>query len=263
MLRRLGCLDYRVVAKAQRPRSTTPRSKRASAPIGFQSMTIRAFKLSSLEDICEDYGQVAVYLGTDPSIRMASARRPSPVRDAASRCWCAATRPRWSARRATRDVPPDRRPLAPFWTLRLRRAPAGGDDAPPARRAADCSCSARCDVSAASSTRRGLANDATWRRCQRRLSLLGASTGERAGVWPTPTVAPATARSDQTGSKPPTPAGFAGFTLARSRRIVNVVAGRLSSGGLQVVAGLSLGAELWREWLRSERAGPRRSKRLR
>jgi hypothetical protein len=31
--------------------------------IGFQSMTVRAFKLRSLEDVCEDYGQVAVYLG--------------------------------------------------------------------------------------------------------------------------------------------------------------------------------------------------------
>jgi hypothetical protein len=27
-------------------------------------MTIRLFKLASLEDICEDYGQVAVYRGT-------------------------------------------------------------------------------------------------------------------------------------------------------------------------------------------------------
>jgi hypothetical protein len=32
--------------------------------VEFYSMTIRAFKLDDLEDICEDYGQVAVYLGT-------------------------------------------------------------------------------------------------------------------------------------------------------------------------------------------------------
>jgi hypothetical protein len=32
----------------------------------FWSMKIRAFKLASLEDICEDYGQVATYLGTIP-----------------------------------------------------------------------------------------------------------------------------------------------------------------------------------------------------
>jgi hypothetical protein len=30
-------------------------------------MTIRAFKLPNLEDICEDYGQVAYYLGTIPN----------------------------------------------------------------------------------------------------------------------------------------------------------------------------------------------------
>ena len=32
----------------------------------FWSMTVRAFKLDDLEDICEDYGQVAYYLGTIP-----------------------------------------------------------------------------------------------------------------------------------------------------------------------------------------------------
>ena len=32
--------------------------------IDFYSMTIRVFKIYSLEDICEDYGQVAIYLGT-------------------------------------------------------------------------------------------------------------------------------------------------------------------------------------------------------
>ena len=31
--------------------------------IDFCSMTIRAFKLDDLEDICEDYGQAATYLG--------------------------------------------------------------------------------------------------------------------------------------------------------------------------------------------------------
>jgi hypothetical protein len=29
-------------------------------------MTVRAFKLDGLEDCCEDYGQVATYLGTMP-----------------------------------------------------------------------------------------------------------------------------------------------------------------------------------------------------
>jgi hypothetical protein len=34
--------------------------------VDFYSMTVRAFKLACLEDICEDYGQVAYYLGTIP-----------------------------------------------------------------------------------------------------------------------------------------------------------------------------------------------------
>jgi SAM-dependent methyltransferase len=34
--------------------------------VGFSSRTIRAFKIDSLEDICEDYGQVAYYKGTIP-----------------------------------------------------------------------------------------------------------------------------------------------------------------------------------------------------
>ena len=35
--------------------------------IDFYSMTVRAFKLDNLEDICEDYGQVATYKGTIPN----------------------------------------------------------------------------------------------------------------------------------------------------------------------------------------------------
>ena len=34
--------------------------------IDFYSMTIRAFKIACLEDICEDFGQSATYLGTIP-----------------------------------------------------------------------------------------------------------------------------------------------------------------------------------------------------
>ncbi|MDR2493362.1 MAG: methyltransferase domain-containing protein [Coriobacteriales bacterium] len=34
--------------------------------VNYRSCTVRAFKLASLEDICEDYGQVAYYLGTIP-----------------------------------------------------------------------------------------------------------------------------------------------------------------------------------------------------
>lgn len=45
----------------QRPRFSL---ERMVGPTTFWSMKIRAFKLSSLEDICEDYEQVATYLGT-------------------------------------------------------------------------------------------------------------------------------------------------------------------------------------------------------
>jgi arsenite methyltransferase len=63
MLRKLGCLDFRTVSK--RPISID--NPELSAKVGlanFSSMTVRAFKLSCLEDICEDFGQVAHYNGT-------------------------------------------------------------------------------------------------------------------------------------------------------------------------------------------------------
>ncbi len=65
MLRNLGCLDYRVVSRAATV-IDNPAVEARVGGIGFQSMTVRAFKLRDLEDLCEDYGQVAVYLGSDP-----------------------------------------------------------------------------------------------------------------------------------------------------------------------------------------------------
>jgi arsenite methyltransferase len=65
LLRHLGCSDYRVVAK----RKVTVNNPVIEAKLGLvdlYSMTVRAFKLDALEDICEDYGQVATYLGTIP-----------------------------------------------------------------------------------------------------------------------------------------------------------------------------------------------------
>jgi SAM-dependent methyltransferase len=66
MLRDLGCLDHRTVTT----RSIDINNEALQARVGniqFYSMTIRAFKLpDSLEDICEDYGQVAYYEGTIP-----------------------------------------------------------------------------------------------------------------------------------------------------------------------------------------------------
>jgi SAM-dependent methyltransferase len=65
LLRDVGCLDYRVVRK-RKITIDNPEIEEKIGMVDFYSMTVRAFKLSSLEDICEDYGQVAVYLGTIP-----------------------------------------------------------------------------------------------------------------------------------------------------------------------------------------------------
>lgn len=65
ILRDLGCLDYRVFSK-RRVTLDDMEIKIKVGMIDFYSMTIRAFKLGSLEDICEDYGQVAIYSGTIP-----------------------------------------------------------------------------------------------------------------------------------------------------------------------------------------------------
>lgn len=65
LLRDLGCADYRVMSS----RPIELDSGEIEAKIGmidFHSLTIRTFKLDCLEDICEDYGQVAVYHGTIP-----------------------------------------------------------------------------------------------------------------------------------------------------------------------------------------------------
>jgi ubiquinone/menaquinone biosynthesis C-methylase UbiE len=63
MLRRLGCLDYRVLSKRPISFDSAEVESRVGM-IDFYAMTVRAFKLGSLEDVCEDYGQTAVYRGT-------------------------------------------------------------------------------------------------------------------------------------------------------------------------------------------------------
>jgi len=65
LLRDLGCPDYRVVAQSTID-VTEPELRSLVGNINFYSITIRAFKLASIEDLCEDYGQVAVYKGTIP-----------------------------------------------------------------------------------------------------------------------------------------------------------------------------------------------------
>ena len=62
LLRGLGCLDYRVVSRS-RIAIGNPQVEAQAGMVDFYSMTVRAFKLASLEDICEDYGQVAYYQG--------------------------------------------------------------------------------------------------------------------------------------------------------------------------------------------------------
>jgi len=59
----LGVPDYRVLSS----RLVTISNEDIAAklgPVRFYSITVRAFKLAGLEDRCEDYGQVATYLGT-------------------------------------------------------------------------------------------------------------------------------------------------------------------------------------------------------
>ena len=65
MLRDLGCLDVRYMSK----RVITIDDPEVAAKTGnitFCSVTVRVFKLDDLEDICEDFGQVAYYHGTIP-----------------------------------------------------------------------------------------------------------------------------------------------------------------------------------------------------
>jgi SAM-dependent methyltransferase len=65
MLLRLDVPDYRVVSKRDIAVSDPDIAQKVGAA-RFCSMTVRVFKLASLEDRCEDYGQVARYLGTIP-----------------------------------------------------------------------------------------------------------------------------------------------------------------------------------------------------
>lgn len=63
LLQETGCPDYRVVSRSSISLDN-PEIEKKIGMVDFSSLTIRAFKLNSLEDICEDYGQIAVYNGT-------------------------------------------------------------------------------------------------------------------------------------------------------------------------------------------------------
>jgi ubiquinone/menaquinone biosynthesis C-methylase UbiE len=66
LLRRLGCADARTVTQAPIP-LFDPVVEEKIGMVNFRSITVRAFKLP-LEDRCEDFGQIATYLGTVPGL---------------------------------------------------------------------------------------------------------------------------------------------------------------------------------------------------
>lgn len=59
-----GCLDVRTVSSSTVPLVDETIVAKIGM-VGFRSITVRAFKLP-LEDRCEDYGQIATYLGSVP-----------------------------------------------------------------------------------------------------------------------------------------------------------------------------------------------------
>jgi SAM-dependent methyltransferase len=65
LLRDTGVPDHRVV-EASPIAIEDPEVEAKIGMVDFHSLTVRAFKLASLEDICEDYGQTAIYRGSVP-----------------------------------------------------------------------------------------------------------------------------------------------------------------------------------------------------
>jgi len=68
LLRNLGCLDHRILS-SRRITLGSPEIEAVIGMVDFYSLTVRVFKLDCLEDLCEDYGQVAVYRGAIPGWR--------------------------------------------------------------------------------------------------------------------------------------------------------------------------------------------------
>ena len=65
LMARAGCADARIVSSSPIPLLDETIIAKVGM-VGFTSTTVRAFKLD-LEDRCEDFGQVAAYLGTIPN----------------------------------------------------------------------------------------------------------------------------------------------------------------------------------------------------
>eukprot|EP00741_Cyanophora_paradoxa_P017387 tig00020964_g16796.t1 len=67
MMARSGFPDVRVM-KSSRISIQNDEVQQKVGPIKFRSYTIRAFKIGSLEDRCEEFGQTAAYRGTLPGL---------------------------------------------------------------------------------------------------------------------------------------------------------------------------------------------------
>jgi ubiquinone/menaquinone biosynthesis C-methylase UbiE len=65
LMQQVGWADYRTMS-CRKIDLGNPEIEEKIGMVDFYSVTVRAFKLSGLEDICEDYGQVATYRGTVP-----------------------------------------------------------------------------------------------------------------------------------------------------------------------------------------------------
>lgn len=68
MLTTLGYPDYRIVS-SQSVALNNSEIEEKIGMVDFHSQVVRVFKLDNLEDICEDYGQIAIYKGTIPEHR--------------------------------------------------------------------------------------------------------------------------------------------------------------------------------------------------
>lgn len=66
MLKSLGCPDIRYMSR-RKINIDDPKIAEKTGNITFCSITVRVFKLDDMEDICEDFGQVAYYQGTIPN----------------------------------------------------------------------------------------------------------------------------------------------------------------------------------------------------
>ncbi|MCH6257133.1 methyltransferase domain-containing protein [Puniceicoccaceae bacterium K14] len=62
----LNIPDYRIMSRSPLDIEDEEMARRSDG-VQFESVTIRAFKLDSLEDRCEDYGQTVIYGGSVPS----------------------------------------------------------------------------------------------------------------------------------------------------------------------------------------------------